>query len=77
MNVIAPGPVLFMPEKRPAPPATRRLTVTAPFEPNGDQPRAIAELGLYRRHQLVRYVFENNLFDPERAQAEILRRRSV
>lgn len=44
MNVIAPGPVLFMPEKRPAPPATRRLTVTAPFEPNGDQPRAIAEL---------------------------------
>ena len=44
MNVIAPGPVLFMPEKRPAPPATRRLTVTAPYEPNGDQPRAIAEL---------------------------------
>ena len=44
MNVIAPGPVLFMPEKRPAPPATRRLAVTAPFEPNGDQPRAIGEL---------------------------------
>ncbi|MCA3426832.1 MAG: excinuclease ABC subunit UvrB, partial [Roseomonas sp.] len=44
MNVIAPGPVLFMPEKRPAPPATRRLTVTAPYEPNGDQPRAIGEL---------------------------------
>ncbi|MCA3322709.1 MAG: excinuclease ABC subunit UvrB [Roseomonas sp.] len=44
MNMIAPGPVLFMPEKRPAPPATRRLTVTAPYEPNGDQPRAIAEL---------------------------------
>jgi excinuclease ABC subunit B len=44
MNMIAPGPVLFMPEKRPAPPATRRLTVTAPFEPNGDQPRAIGEL---------------------------------
>jgi len=44
MNAIAPGPVLFMPEKRPAPPATRRLTVTAPFEPNGDQPRAIGEL---------------------------------
>ena len=39
--------------------------------------RAIAELGLYRRHQLVRYVFENNLFDPERAQAQILRRRSA
>jgi excinuclease ABC subunit B len=44
MNVIAPGPVLFMPEKRPAPPTTRRLTVTAPYEPNGDQPRAIGEL---------------------------------
>jgi excinuclease ABC subunit B len=44
MNVIAPGPVLFMPEKRPAPPTTRRLTVTAPYEPNGDQPRAIAHL---------------------------------
>ncbi|MCZ8279137.1 MAG: excinuclease ABC subunit UvrB [Acetobacteraceae bacterium] len=42
--MIAPGPVLFMPEKRPAPPATRRLTVTAPYEPNGDQPRAIGEL---------------------------------
>ncbi|MCA3367220.1 MAG: excinuclease ABC subunit UvrB [Roseomonas sp.] len=44
MNMIAPGPVLFMPEKRPVPPATRRLTVTAPYEPNGDQPRAIGEL---------------------------------
>lgn len=44
MNLIAPGPVLFMPEKRPAPPTTRRLAVTAPYEPNGDQPRAIAEL---------------------------------
>ena len=42
--MIAPGPVLFMPEKRPAPPTTRRLTVTAPYEPNGDQPRAIGEL---------------------------------
>lgn len=44
MNLIAPGPVLFMPEKRPAPPTTRRLSVTAPYEPNGDQPRAIAHL---------------------------------
>jgi len=44
MNLIATGPVLFMPEKRPAPPATRRLAVTAPYEPNGDQPRAIAHL---------------------------------
>ena len=44
MNLIVPGPVLFMPEKRPAPPTTRRLAVTAPYEPNGDQPRAIAHL---------------------------------
>ena len=44
MNLIASGPVLFMPEKRPAPPTTRRLSVTAPYEPNGDQPRAIAHL---------------------------------
>ncbi len=39
--------------------------------------RAIREMGLYRRHQLVRYVFENGLFDPEAAQAEILRRRKA
>ena len=39
--------------------------------------RAIKDMGLYRRHQLVRYVFENGLFDPEAAQAEILRRRSA
>jgi DNA-binding NarL/FixJ family response regulator len=39
--------------------------------------RAIKEVGLYRRHQLVRYVFENGLFDPESAQAEILRRRAA
>ena len=39
--------------------------------------RAIREMGLYRRHQLVRYVFENGLFDPETAQAEILRRRKA
>ena len=38
--------------------------------------RAIKDMGLYRRHQLVRYVFENGLFDPESAQAEILRRRA-
>ena len=38
--------------------------------------RAIKDMGLYRRHQLVRYVFENGLFDPEAAQAEILRRRA-
>ena len=38
--------------------------------------RVIKDMGLYRRHQLVRYVFENGLYDPEAAQAEILRRRS-
>jgi DNA-binding NarL/FixJ family response regulator len=39
--------------------------------------RAIKELGLFRRHQLVRFVFERGLFDPERAQAEIMRRRAA
>ena len=39
--------------------------------------RAIKDMGLFRRHQLVRYVFENGLFDPEAAQAEILRRRAA
>jgi biotin synthase-related radical SAM superfamily protein len=39
--------------------------------------RAIREMGLYRRHQLVRYVFENGLFDPETAQSDILRRRAA
>lgn len=38
--------------------------------------RAIRDMGLYRRHQLVRFIFENGLFDPERAEAEIARRRS-
>ena len=44
MNLIAPGPVLFMPQKRPAPAPARRLTVVSPFEPSGDQPQAIREL---------------------------------
>jgi excinuclease ABC subunit B len=44
MNLIAPGPVLFMPQKRPAPPSENRLKVVSPFEPNGDQPAAIREL---------------------------------
>ena len=39
--------------------------------------RAIKDMGLFRRHQLVRYVFENGLFDPEAAQDQILRRRSA
>ena len=42
MNILTP--VTFFPAKRPAPPATRRLTVTSPFEPNGDQPAAIRDL---------------------------------
>ncbi|GGJ38820.1 excinuclease ABC subunit UvrB [Neoroseomonas lacus] len=44
MNLIAPGPVLFIPEKRPAPPSERPLKVVSPFEPNGDQPTAIREM---------------------------------
>lgn len=39
--------------------------------------RAIKEMGLFRRHQLVRYVFENGLFDPESAQLQITRRRAA
>ena len=37
--------------------------------------RAIRDMGLHRRHQLVRYVFENGLFDPDWAEAEIATRR--
>ncbi|HWT08098.1 MAG TPA: DEAD/DEAH box helicase family protein, partial [Roseomonas sp.] len=44
MNLIAPGPVLFIPEKRPAPPMERALKVVSPFDPNGDQPTAIREM---------------------------------
>ncbi|WP_304621873.1 excinuclease ABC subunit UvrB [Roseomonas alba] len=44
MNLIAPGPMLFIPEKRPAPPLERALKVVSPYEPNGDQPTAIREL---------------------------------
>jgi excinuclease ABC subunit B len=36
--------VLFIPEKQPAKPLTRRLKVVSEYEPNGDQPGAIAEL---------------------------------
>jgi excinuclease ABC subunit B len=39
-----PAPVLFMPQKMPAKPATRRLRVVSEFEPNGDQPTAIRAL---------------------------------
>src|SRR6476660_3514427 len=36
--------VLFIPEKQPAKPLTRHLKVVSEYEPNGDQPTAIAEL---------------------------------
>ena len=36
--------VLFMPQKQPAKPLTRRLKVVSEYEPAGDQPTAIAEL---------------------------------
>ena len=38
------SPVLFIPEKQPAKPLTRHLKVVSEYEPNGDQPTAIAEL---------------------------------
>jgi DNA-binding NarL/FixJ family response regulator len=38
--------------------------------------RTIRDMGLFRRHQLVRFIFENGLFDPEEAQAALLKRRS-
>ncbi|MCX7380481.1 MAG: excinuclease ABC subunit UvrB [Alphaproteobacteria bacterium] len=37
-------PVLFMPQKQSARPATRRLEVVSEYEPAGDQPTAIREL---------------------------------
>jgi excinuclease ABC subunit B len=40
----APQPVLFIPEKQPARPFTKRLKVVSEYEPNGDQPTAIKEL---------------------------------
>ncbi|MBB2160380.1 excinuclease ABC subunit UvrB [Gluconacetobacter sacchari] len=36
--------VTFQPERQPAKEKTRRLVIQAPYEPAGDQPRAIAEL---------------------------------
>src|ERR1700675_3683886 len=36
--------VLFMPQKQPAKPLTRRLKVVSEYEPAGDQPTAITEL---------------------------------
>jgi excinuclease ABC subunit B len=39
-----PAPMLFMPQKQPARPVTRRLEVVSEYEPAGDQPAAIAML---------------------------------
>ncbi len=39
-----PAPVLFIPQKQPAKPNTRRLRAVSEYEPSGDQPTAIAEL---------------------------------
>src|SRR5580692_11893490 len=39
-----PPPVLFIPEKQPAQPLTRRLKGGSEYEPSGDQPTAITEL---------------------------------
>nr|WP_314074516.1 excinuclease ABC subunit UvrB [uncultured Roseococcus sp.] len=43
MNLIS-APMLFKPIRQPMPPAGKPLTVESPFQPNGDQPRAIEEL---------------------------------
>ncbi|HEX4173028.1 MAG TPA: DEAD/DEAH box helicase family protein, partial [Acetobacteraceae bacterium] len=44
-TLLRPSPhVLFIPEKQPAKPLTRRLKVVSEYEPSGDQPTAIAEL---------------------------------
>ncbi len=39
-----PAPMLFMPQKQPAKPVTRRLQVVSEYEPAGDQPAAITML---------------------------------
>jgi excinuclease ABC subunit B len=39
-----PAPMLFMPQKQPARPVTRRLEVVSEYEPAGDQPAAIGML---------------------------------
>ncbi len=44
-TLLRPSPrVLFIPEKQAAKPLTRRFKVVSEYEPNGDQPTAIAEL---------------------------------
>ncbi|MBV9247698.1 MAG: excinuclease ABC subunit UvrB, partial [Acetobacteraceae bacterium] len=43
-TLLRPPPLLFMPQKQPAKPATRQLKVVSEYQPSGDQPTAIAEL---------------------------------
>src|ERR1700734_1924622 len=43
-TLVRPPPALFMPQKQPAKPLTRRLKVVSEYEPAGDQPTAITEL---------------------------------
>ncbi len=40
----APPPLLFVPQKQPVKPATRRLDVVSDYQPSGDQPTAIRDL---------------------------------
>jgi excinuclease ABC subunit B len=43
-TLVRPSPVLFIPQKQPAKPLTRRLKVVSEYEPAGDQPTAIRDL---------------------------------
>src|SRR4051794_2340924 len=43
-TLVRPPPALFMPQKQPTKPVTRRLKVVSEYEPAGDQPTAITEL---------------------------------
>jgi len=43
-TLLRPPPLLFMPDKQPAKPMTRRLKVVSEYEPAGDQPEAIKTL---------------------------------
>src|SRR3984893_14183306 len=42
--LMIPPPLLFMPQKQPAKPLTKRFKVVSDYEPAGDQPSAITEL---------------------------------
>src|SRR3984885_1960195 len=42
--LLIPPPLLFMPQKQPAKPLTKRFRVVSEYEPAGDQPTAITEL---------------------------------